>query len=320
MIAVGGENLIDFIQETGDGGHPLYRAIPGGSPFNTAKAIARQGQDVGYLTPFSSDTLGRLLQGNLLENAGVAALAPNSPKPTSLAVVSFEDGQPRYQFYREDTAERDITLERLQASLPDDLRAFYVGSLALAHGADADAWADLFVALAARGVFTTLDPNIRAAFIHDRAGYLARLERLIGCASLIKLSDEDIGWLNPDDDMIDAAQAIFDRSPAPLVVLTKGAEGAVGFCADGRIDVDPVPVPDLKDTVGAGDTFMGTLIAQTARRGLMTRDGFAEAGTEEMRAIMETAARAAAINCGRVGCNPPTLADLDLQASSSASQ
>lgn len=309
MIVIGGENLIDFIEEPGSGGYPLYRAIPGGSPYNTAKAAARQGPPVGYLTPISDDTLGRLLRAGLTPD-GVALLAPPSVRPTSLAVVSLRDGQPAYQFYREGTAERDVTLASLTASLPASPRAFYIGSLALAHGPDAEAWAALFEALAGRGVFTAIDPNIRAAFIADRAAYMTRLERLFTRANLIKLSDEDVAWLYPDLDEDAALAAIAARSGADLVVLTRGGAGAVALRGDDRFAVPPHPVANLRDTVGAGDTFMGSLLAQTAVRGLMAGRALAGAPRDTVAAILATAARAAAMNCARVGCNPPTSAEL----------
>ncbi|MEO0915067.1 MAG: PfkB family carbohydrate kinase, partial [Pseudomonadota bacterium] len=191
MILIGGENLIDFIQEPGGDGHPLYRAIPGGSPYNTAKAAARQEVATGYLSPFSTDTLGALLEGELRAE-GVAVLAPSSDRPTSLAVVSLSDGHARYQFYREGTAERDISAGSLAGAVPEGAVAFQIGSLALAHGEDADIWASFFLEAAGQGLFTSLDPNIRPAFIRDREAYLARLERLYSAASLIKLSDEDL--------------------------------------------------------------------------------------------------------------------------------
>ncbi|MEM9431344.1 MAG: PfkB family carbohydrate kinase, partial [Pseudomonadota bacterium] len=130
MIVVGGENLIDLIEEGGTPGAPLYRAAVGGSPLNTAKAAARQEVPVGYLTPVSSDTLGRLVAEDLNRDA-VRVLAPASDRPTSLAVVSFNDGQPAYQFYRENTAERDVNEVGLAAALPDETDMLYVGSLAL---------------------------------------------------------------------------------------------------------------------------------------------------------------------------------------------
>ncbi|MEM9778845.1 MAG: PfkB family carbohydrate kinase [Pseudomonadota bacterium] len=311
MILVGGENLIDFIQDPPDGGHAAYRAIPGGAPFNVAKAIARQGQAVGYLTPFSQDTLGQVLAADLAREAGVTALGEPSPRPTSLAVVSLDGGQAQYQFYREATAERDVTLEALRASVPEAAEAFFVGSLAITDGADAEAWADLFTQAHGRGLFTAIDPNIRAAFIHDRAGYLARLERLLGAADLLKLSDEDIAWLAPGEDPRAAARDIAGRAAAGLVVLTLGSEGAFAVSGAGEVSTPVHPVPDLKDTVGAGDTFMGTLVAQAVAQDRRSAAALRAMERSEVEAMLARAARAAALNCGRVGCDPPTAAEID---------
>lgn len=312
MILVGGENLIDFIQDPADGGHPAYRAVPGGAPFNVAKATARQGCDVGYLTPFSGDTLGQLLETDLMAERGIKKLHAGSDLPTSLAVVSLTDGQARYQFYRQGTAERDVTVEALQAAVPNVARGIFVGSLAITDGTDAAAWTALYTGLHRTGLFTALDPNIRAAFIHDRPSYLARLEGLLRETDLLKLSDEDIAWLAPGEDPRQAARDIAARTPAGLTVLTLGSAGAMAISDGAEVTVPVHPVPDLKDTVGAGDTFMGTLLAQSARTGRLSSDALRAMSIEEVRGLLTLAAKAAAINCGRSGCNPPDLADLGL--------
>ena len=309
MILVGGENLVDFLQEAGGEGHPVYRANPGGSPFNTAMAIGRQDAPVGYLTPISSDSLGQLLRMTLVAS-GVDCLAPPSDKPTSLAVVSLVDGQPSYQFYRENTAEREVTTASLRACLPDPVTCLQIGSLCLANGRDADDWAVLATHLSASQVPVTFDPNIRPAFIHDRGDYFRRFRQVMAAADLVKLSDEDINWLYPDEDMQVAAKRLFDENDLAMLVLTKGGDGAVAFTASGRIDMDAAPVPDLVDTVGAGDTFMATLIAQLYTRELLDKSAMRGASRDDLAAILGLAARAAAINCGRKGCNPPTRAEL----------
>lgn len=303
MILVGGENLIDFIQDPPDGGHPAYRAVPGGAPFNVAKATALQDVPVGYLTPFSTDTLGRQLLADLMKVPNMTALNPGSDRPTSLAVVSLTNGQASYQFYREGTAERDVTHAGLSALVPAEAEAFFIGSLAVTDGADADAWTALFDELTGRGLFTALDPNIRAAFIHDRDGYLKRLDHLLAGADLVKMSDEDISWLAPGEDPRAALRGMAAKSSAGLVVLTMGSEGAFAITAEGAVEVPVHPVHDLKDTVGAGDTFMGTLMAETRRRGKLTRGGLKGITKSEAVEVLQTAARAAAINCERSGCN-----------------
>ena len=90
MLAVGGENLIDLVQIDTSEGLPLFKAIPGGSPFNVAMAAGRQGLGVRYLTPISTDASGELLARRLTESA-VEIAAPRNEAPSSLAMVTLTD-------------------------------------------------------------------------------------------------------------------------------------------------------------------------------------------------------------------------------------
>ncbi len=136
MILVGGENLMDMIQVDNHYQNVLFKAIPGGSPYNLALAAGRQGVRVGYVTPISEDSNGDQLVANLL-SSNVQVLGPRVPEPTSLAMVNIEGGTPSYAFYREGTAERLVNLEKLTKNLTDDVAIFHIGSLALTGGSDA---------------------------------------------------------------------------------------------------------------------------------------------------------------------------------------
>ena len=128
MISIGGENLIDFVSgDPAANGLPQYVANPGGSPFNVAMAVGRQGHKVAYLTPISEDALGDLLAERLVESQ-VSLAATRVPQPTSLAVVSITDGIPTYAFHRNGTAERQVTKQDLHRDMPPDTRMFHVGS------------------------------------------------------------------------------------------------------------------------------------------------------------------------------------------------
>ncbi len=309
VILVGGENLVDLFQtEQGDG--LSYQAKPGGSPFNCAMAIGRQRARVGYLTPVSKDNLGQLLAATL-EGSGVDLLAARHEEPTSLAVVSLNDGVPSYQFYRENTAERMVTLEGLTSITPEAVQAFYVGSLALTGGEDADAWAEYYCVMKAKGVFTALDPNIRPAFIHDRSRYIARLNRVLMQTDLLKLSDEDLEWLFPDENVADAASKLMKRTTAKLLVVTLGGEGAFALANGCKVTIKSAPVLNLRDTVGAGDTFMATLLAYLSRHNALKPDALADMNVEKIERLLKWAACAAALNCEKDGCNPPTLEELE---------
>ncbi len=309
MILVCGENLIDYIQEPDDGPLPLFRAFPGGSPFNTAMAIGRQSVPVGYMMPTSSDSLGKLLRATL-EASSVVCLGQPSDKPTALAVVSLNNGQPSYQFYRDDTADRQVTLESLKAKTPEVITALHVGGAGIAKGEDGDVVAEYAAQLSENGTSVTFDPNIRQAFIDSRALYLPRFTKMLNACDLMKLSDEDMEWLYPDETVEAAAQRIFEAQDLGLLILTKGGDGAVVFSKHGTQAIPSAPVPNLVDTVGAGDTFMATVISELSKRELIGKSAIRTASAKQIETVLTIAAKAAAINCGRKGCNPPTALEL----------
>ncbi len=310
MIVIGGENLIDFIQVGIDDGIPTYKAMPGGSPFNIAMAIGRQNVNVGYLTPVSSDPLGNLLAARLMDS-DVTLLSPRRTEPTSLAVVALEHGVAAYQFYRQQTAERMITPDGLVAATPDSVSAICLGSLAITDGTDAEIWAKHYCDLKNQQVFTALDPNIRAAFIHDRAAYEKRLDHILHHTDLLKCSDEDLAWLIPDLPFDQAAEQFAKRSSAALVVVTRGGDGAIALFNGARIEVPAAPLANLVDTVGAGDTFMATLLATLSHWDALSRSALMGLDADQIRQLIARAAKAAAINCSRSGCNPPHLSELE---------
>lgn len=310
MIIVGGENLIDFIQLDDETSLPVYQANPGGAPYNCAKALGRQGVSTGYLTPISNDSLGDLLADAILD-ANVKVLGARRSEPTSLAVVSLVDGVASYQFYRENTAERNVTPKGLISITPDETQAVYLGSLALTHGADADVWAEYYCAMKARGIFTALDPNIRPAFIHNRDEYILRLDRVMAHTNLLKLSDEDLEWLIPEKNLEDAAEQILARSSAKILVVTLGAKGAFALISGQKIPVASAQVKGLRDTVGAGDTFMATLLAKLAEYDMLDGEALAGIDASTVKEMLTWAACAAALNCEKDGCDPPNLAELE---------
>ena len=308
-IAVGGENLIDFVETGLVDGSPQYSANPGGSPFNLAIASARQGSHVDYLTPISKDRLGNLLAERLTDS-GVHLAAPRLDAPTSLAVVSLENGQPSYQFYRKDTAERQITWDGLQSALVEQPWVFHIGSLGLSGGDDADLWERFFLTCHDQGIMTSLDPNVRPSLIDNRSIYIERLERMFKHADIIKLSDEDIEWLYPDRPLMAAFEHLQTLSSNGLRVLTKGEHGAHAQCGKTKVEVKAYPVKTLIDTVGAGDTFMASMLSWLAEQEISDRQKLLNLSGDQLSAMIARSSRAASLNCEKRGCNPPFLKEL----------
>jgi fructokinase len=69
----------------------------------------------------------------------------------------------------------------------------------------------------------------------------------------------------------------------------------------------------IVDTVGAGDSFMSTLLAGLHPRGLLGVDRRAQLGAVDAdtpSAVLDEAVLASAITCTRHGADPPTAQDL----------
>ena len=303
MILVGGENLMDMIQIDNDNENALFEAVPGGSPYNLAMAAGRQGVKVGYLTPISKDSNGEQLAQNLL-NSNVLLLGPRVVAPTSLAIVSIEDGIPSYSFYREGTAERLITLELLTRNLSSGVSIFHIGSLALIGGEDALIWEEFVKRARKNNVKVSLDPNVRPSLIAEADVYRQRIKNLMTKVDILKLSDEDLLWLfNDSADESSALAELEVITNAELLIVTKGAQGSSMFHEKKWHGLPSHRVAKLSDTVGAGDTFMASVLAWLIKNEKL--DELALLDLNEKKDLLHYAGKAAALNCEKKGCNPP---------------
>jgi len=305
IICIGGENLIDHVTRDG-----TVSALPGGSPFNVAMALGRQGADACYLTPISTDTWGDTLAATLTD-AGVTLGGGRSDAPTTMARVTVTDGIPTYDFERDGTAERMVTEASLANAMPAGTAALHTGSLAVAEGEDGAAWEATCAKAYAADTLVSFDPNLRLSVIADPDAYRARVMRMMTKTHLLKLSDEDLEGVCPGQSQEDALNTIRTVSSASLVIMTKGPDGAIAFAGGHIIDLPAPPVPKLVDTVGAGDTFMATLLASLARIDALSPVGLSKVTRDDVEMLVRRAGMAAAINCGRSGCNPPTRQELD---------
>ncbi len=292
-IWVCGEVLIDLIPD-GSG-----ERVPhvGGGPANTAKALARLGHDVYFIDGISSDKYGQMSRQELLDDEVKLELALNSDKPTCLAIVSLnENGGASYEFEIDGTATFDFS----DSWLPDPSRykpsVLHIGTLVTVIQPGADVLYDWAIQVAefAPVVF---DPNVRSVVMNDRDKYLSAVERWVAISSVVKVSDDDLAWLYPDQQYADVAKRWINGGAA-LVVVTRGADGLVGFTEDGVVEVPGVKV-DVADTVGAGDTVGAIVVEAMVEKGILNLTG------ETLKAVLNRAAVAAGITCSRKGAQPP---------------
>lgn len=301
MILCCGEALIDMLPRQSAAGASCFQPFSGGAVFNTAIALARLGAPSGLFTGISNDLFGAQLVKSL-EDSGVATgYAPRSDRPTTLAFVELVNGQARYAFYDENTAGRMLAVADIP-QIPDEIRTLFFGGISLVVEPCASTYEHLMLSTGPDRV-KMIDPNIRPGFIKDEAAYRARLERMIAAADIVKLSDEDLHWLEGAGDITELARRIIGRGPK-VVFITEGAKGARAVTATQDRCVAATPVT-VADTVGAGDTFNAGVLAALHAAGVLTKAGVAALPDAVLDQALSLGTRAAAVTVSRPGANPP---------------
>ncbi|GAA4536970.1 carbohydrate kinase [Amycolatopsis samaneae] len=287
-----------------DGGLRALLPRLGGGPYNVALAAGRLGVPVRFLSRVSTDRFGAALIDRLHASSVGTGLVQRGDEPTTLAVVALDErGSAHYTFYTEGTADRLVTDP---GPLPDGVTTLSLGTLGMVLEPGASAYEAVLRREAARGVLTVLDPNIREALITDPAAYRARFASWLPDVRLLKISDDDAAWLAEGADPIAAAKT-WVESGVDAVVLTRGADGLVVITDAGELAHVPSRRVDVVDTIGAGDTVQGALMAWLSTRGV-TR--LRELGAAEWHEALEFAAKAASITVSRSGAEPPTAEEM----------
>ena len=302
MILSCGEALIDMLPRTSTLGEAAFAPYAGGAVFNTAIALGRLGAPSAFFSGVSNDMLGEILADSLTASNVDTRYLARSDRPTTVAFVKLVNGQATYAFYDEATAGRMLSEADLPV-LPASVSTLFLGGISLVN----DPAASTYAALQARECgtrVTMIDPNIRPGFIAGKeAEYRARIDGMVARADIVKLSDEDLHWLQGPGDLTALARAIVAKGPK-VVFITEGANGAraVTRTQDRFVAAQRVSVVD---TVGAGDTFNAGVLAALHQAGALTKAGVAGLSDATLDAALSLGTRAAAVTVSRAGANPP---------------
>ena len=317
MIGVIGEALIDFIGKGQEGSSVNFASHVGGCALNAATAAARLHCPVGFFGKNSSDMFGMRILEHMVDNT--VLFDPSlcaSDLPSMIGFLALDDeGKASYAFYSKNTAPTSLDRDELLTALSEhsDLKVLHIGSVSLVVEPGCDAILAAVDMLKPTPV-VFLDPNVRPTVIEDFASYRKRLELAIQLADIIKLSDDDLLLLYPELEVDDAAKRL-SKDSGSHVILTKGKKGSTWYSPQ-KFTVDS-PIIDLPviDTVGAGDTFSGALLAFLHRGGFFGPDGEEPRLEPLSKATIAQAMRfanaAASINCSRKGCDPPSLEEVE---------
>lgn len=297
MIAVVGEALVDLVMAA-DG---AITATSGGAPLNVARACARLGAPVSLVAAVSTDRFGQRVMADLTADGVDTEQVQRIEGPTTLAVAELDGvGAAAYRFYLEGTSA--VALAR--APLPATTRAVVAGGLGLAVEPMATA-VERIVLDAGDDVLVLLDLNCRPGAVGDRDRYLARLERVLVRADVVKASVEDLGYTDPTTAPVVAAARLAAGHPRSVLVTAGAAATTVVTVTD--TCAVPVTGSPVLDSIGAGDSFTAGFLTWWMASGRAVDD---LADVEAVVPAIVAAHQVAGVVVGRRGADPPHRGEL----------
>ncbi len=313
MILVAGEALIDLLPLPGSQHH--FDARPGGAPCNVAAGLARLGRRTCFLGRIGPDAFGRMLRQHL-KDAGVdLSMVVPADEVTTLGVAALDgNGKAEYSFYAQGTADWQWAESEVPDVLPADVRALYVGGLALRFPPGVQVLEGLMRRVRHQGkALIFFDPNVRSGFEFVADAERSRVERQLKLAHVVKASEDDIALLYPGRRYCEIAAA-WQRMTPGIIVVTLGAEGVYALAPGGAEITIPAVPTDVVDTVGAGDAFASALLDGLVGKVPHDADpavGLQHMDTDVTRGLLERANVSAAFTCERAGAESADARSLD---------
>lgn len=253
--------LLDPLDEGPLDGVSGYRQRVAGAESNFAIALARLGLRAAWVSRLGADPFGRLIR-RCLSSEGVEVHAAEDSEAAT-GIYFKERRSPdsvAVYYYRTGSAASRLRPNDLPEDLVRQARLLHFTGISLAVPGTLAETTLYAVELARRhGVLVSFDPNLRpqlwGAAVARRAldPVLRDLDLLlIGQSEIEILTGEQDQWLQ---------LANLRRRSIKLVVIKRGALGALVASDDRVIVVPPAQVERVLDSVGAGDAFNAGFVA-----------------------------------------------------------
>lgn len=258
-IWVTGDAVVDLIPESDNS----YLKCPGGAPANVAVAVSRLGGESAFFGRVGEDPLGRFMKKTLSdEGVNTDAMVLDGTQRTSTVVVDLDDnGERSFTFMVKPSAD--------QFMIPADIPTFaanqwlHVCSIALANEPSRSSTFNAMQQMKEAGGFISFDPNLRDEVWAEQNEIKTVVLKAVAMADVVKFSDDELLFLTESDNLEAGLEAIaaFENT---LQLITQGAKGTL-VITQGRQQLIAGKALKPVDTTGAGDAFVGGLIAYLAQ-------------------------------------------------------
>ena len=236
---------------------PNHKKI-GGAPLNVANRLRSFGNDVTMISAIGQDKNGdALLQ--FIKETGIRASCVqvhNEHKTGEVSVMLNEKGSASYDI-KYPRAWDKIRLTEINKDNVKNADAFVFGSLV----ARDDSSRSTLYALLELAKYKIFDLNLRPPYYTKEV-----LFHLMDKADFIKFNDDELYEVSKYmgskyNSLEQNLMYIAEKTKTKHVCVTKGSHGAV-LLYDGKLYYNSGFLIKVIDTVGAGDSFLGSLISQ----------------------------------------------------------
>jgi sugar/nucleoside kinase (ribokinase family) len=257
-LTKGGMQLIDA-----ERAHQLYdamgpaREISGGSAANTLAGLSMLGRQCAFIGQVAGDQLGEVFAHDIRATGIDFDVPPRTSEPPTARclILVTPDAQRTMNTFL--GASQFLAAELIDQALIESAAILYLEGYLWDPEEPRAAMRTAIAHARAAGrkvAFTLSD-----AFVIDRHrdDFLALIDE--GLIDILFANESEICSLNQMQDFESAVAA--SAAKVPLLVVTKGAEGAIAIQNGVRFEVKAEPVSRLVDTTGAGDLFAAGVLA-----------------------------------------------------------
>ncbi|KIQ16908.1 carbohydrate kinase [Flavobacterium sp. MEB061] len=228
----------------------------GGAPLNVALRMKTLGCEVAMISCVGNDEDGKAIL-NHVKQLGLQtdAIMQSETFPTGLVKVTLDErGSATYEINYPSAWDK-IVLNNQAETLVINADVLIYGSLVCRDKVSRDSLEDLLQ----MNIYKVFDVNLRKPHYTYEV-----LERLMLSADFIKFNDEEIleiakALQSPFESLEENIHFIAELTHTKAICVTRGKHGALLFWKGQLYENEGYPVK-VADTVGAGDSFLASLI------------------------------------------------------------
>ena len=265
----------------------------GGAPLNVASRLSSMGVETEMISRVGDDEKGRKLLEYLdSRKIKTANIQRDAEHPSGMVQVSLSPGGSATYEITHPAAWDKIELTDAMAEAVRKADAFIFGSLACRDEVSRNTLFNLIP----KAKYRVLDFNLRAPHFTEEL-----ITELVQHAEFIKLNDDELfeiaAMLGSKYNSLEQNMLFMAvKSNAKTICVTKGAYGAV-LLHEKKMYYNSGYRVKVKDTVGAGDSFLGTLVAGLLQNG-------------EPQKSLDLACAVGALVAAKEGANPELRVEL----------